>query len=774
MATTTGHEIEGLGDVEGLASPKAKAEVLATKIREEVRSGTAEPLGAHVEYEDHPGPDKGKTAWVSSATLNKNGKGNCNSTTVAAAHGVEQADGTVVKTDPSHVAVVDVPQAPGKPPVQHAFLIASPKPGDKPLDVDGDGKVVGDLPMDRVIDVNVAKGANGGRPLPKEVYQGASVEPIHPPHVRDLSHVHAHPADRAAEGQAYQGVERAHAPQTPEGIKVAEVSHLAARLVTPPVEHVPRPVAELYPTHHPVLDEVGKLVPAEAAGKRLLGFRVGLGHAQQYKAGLASIANGVNPAPLPSDPPITQEHREAASDLHDHLVDMAGVAPGRKDGPVQASVDALAEHVVSLKDGDRSEPEHDVRATQTAEIAAMLPGAVPPAIMQHLPRLVDETTASTLPALPAGRVERVRYPDEDDDVLPLYAGDDKDEEFGALGSGMWLSLAEALDDWGCGHPADGRRREPPPRVCDPRLGSWFGSFGAAPNRPGALDQRYRDEGRQDQRGGRQDQRGGQVVEEMEFLEIVPGRSEEDHLREWDRVHAANLRRWTAERRRRARERERAHFREMLRGDARLGGWGDWRRDRVFLDDVRFRRAYAAATSSPHAVRLLLAGMTVHGYDLPHLQAAAMQRGLALPAALQPDPSLGGVGDDARLGGGHGGGGGGLGGGLGRGRGGYGGGYGGPSYVAPVLGPVCVDPTDPSGPCYDPSLSGVGDSAALAEVDRKLDEHRAATETKVGHLDLDDDGGGHSGGAVRDMAAALRAALAPGGRPLAACSSGCRV
>ena len=106
------HEIEGVGTV-SLEDPLSKAEMIASQARKEQRLGTAEPLGKDVVFEDHPGPDKGATAWKSSATTNKVKKANCNSITLAAIHGVEAPDGTVVPSNPSHVGVVRVPQQDG-------------------------------------------------------------------------------------------------------------------------------------------------------------------------------------------------------------------------------------------------------------------------------------------------------------------------------------------------------------------------------------------------------------------------------------------------------------------------------------------------------------------------------------------------------------------------------------------------------------------------------------------------------------------------------------
>ena len=446
--------------------PQAKADMTAALIRGDVKTGTAEPPGDHVKFTDQAGPDQGVTAWKTPANLNKEGVGNCNSIVRAAAP----------SADASHVGVVRVPQPDGKEPVDHAFLIADAKPGDKPLVTDGAGKVVGPLPIERVIDPSVAKGANGGVPLPAEVYQGASVAPIWPAHTDDLSHVHAPAADRAAEGNAYQGAERLHTPETPAGVKVAEVSHLAARVVTPPVNAVPRPLPELYPGH-PVLSglaEAGKDVAAiedaaKVALERVVPWKATLPMVQQYKAGIDAIAAGTNPAPLAGDPPITAEHVAAAKALSDHIVDLAGAQrhPAH-GGPDAESVKAIEEHVETLKGGDRAEPAHDVAATLTSEVDAVLPGAVRHEVRRHLPR------------------PRRREVD-DFELSPIFLDGDREDDFGALGSGMWLPMGEALfgalDAWACGHPRDGRRRAPSPRATDPRMGAVTAPSGGGGGAP---------------------------------------------------------------------------------------------------------------------------------------------------------------------------------------------------------------------------------------------------------------------------------------------------
>ena len=689
--------------------------------------------------------------------------------------------------------------------------MAEPGPGDKPLNLDGDGKVVGGLPADRILDPNVLKGANGGRALPPELYAQASPSrpsrrPARPGRV---SHVLAPPEVRAAEGTAYQGGPRAAAPQTPAGVRVAEVSLLAARLVTPPLAHEPGPVKDLYPAAHPVLDEFGKVVvPVEAALKRDLGFVATPRMAQQYQAGLQKIMAGENPAPLPSDPPVTPEHAAAAKGLHDHLMDLADHQ--KRTGPSDASVQALAAHAVSLRDGDRTEPAHDERAMQTAEVAAMLPGigAVPAVLDRHLARA---PAAAAAPAAPV----RIRLPflgDDDFDVLPVYAEDD--DEFGALGSGMALALALALDGWACGHPRDGRRRRPPVRPCDPRLGAFFDNDG---------ERRRREE-----EARRWEARFGRLADGWDAAAPVAGYAApvyaapaERRAGSWTAWSAAEAAAETASRGRPAdrsgprgrrrtptappagtspARRPRAHptegeqpgrrrdptrpgptprrvrtrwrtssppsaahagrHRDRPAGPAPSGDWGrrTVRGPGCLVDQPPLSaRAYAAATQHvPGAVRALLGGERVHGYDLRALRAGAAARGLALPDALT-DPRLGGPGHW------HGGGGG----------GGHFYGWG-PAVVQPVYAPACVDPTDPADPCYDPSLGGVGDLPAAGGLEpailSEVRAHRAAVEgpRARGLAALDELAGPPAGQSVAAMVSQLRAALAGGGPAAAPC------
>lgn len=404
------------------------ADIAAALIRGDVKSGVAEPPGDHVKYDAPAGVDKN----IAPAAVNAAGKASCGPLARAAAPFV----------DASHVGAVAVPQADGTV-AHHTFLVADAKPGDAPIVIGGDGKAITPIPADRIIDPSVPKGMNGGKPLPVEVYQGAALSPIWPAHVDDLSHVHAPAADRAAEGQAFQGAPRLHTPTTPEGASIAAVSHLAARNVTPPATHEPRPLTELYPGH-PVLSEVGKL---EDELKRTVGWPTTLKMAEQYHAGLTSIAAGVNPAPLPSDPMITDEHKRIAVALKDHVETLA-----KAGGGDASAVKTLEKHATGLQE-PRLDAPHDVHATIISEVDAMLPGATPAHVRQHI---------------------RARQPEIEPYFISL--GDaDRGDDFG-----LHIALSLALESCAVGHPTDGRRPPRPVRSLDPRMGA-----GPAPSVPAA-------------------------------------------------------------------------------------------------------------------------------------------------------------------------------------------------------------------------------------------------------------------------------------------------
>jgi hypothetical protein len=307
--------------------------------------------------------------------------------------------------------------------------------------------------------------------------------------------------------------------------------------------------------------------------------------------------------------------------------------------------------------------------------------------------------------------------------------------------------------------------------------------------------RHREMGREEREREREHRPGlwDRLFGRRERLEVVvdprrelverarPMESVEEHMRAWERGHP-ELAATDIARRRGAWAAERTAFLEGhgSRLDPRLGAW--WERrpvDVAFLDERRFRLAYEAARTSAHAVRKLLAGYPVHGYDLAHLRAAADARGLPLPEAIADAP-LAGLREDARLGSPY----------SMVSHGFRGGGWrhphwrGGPAVVVADYGPACVpvDPTDPSDPCYspltDPSLSGPGPApAALATepaagtggLASELAAHRRATETgiRLPAVFLDD-----LGASARDMAAALKEAFAGAKGPPAGCTTGC--
>ena len=162
------------------------------------------------------------------------------------------------------------------------------------------------IPAGRIIIPNVGHGMNGGQPLPPAVYQGASLAPIHPPGLPDLSHVHADPTDRASEGRAHQGLVRLHTPQTEAGAVVAEVAHLAARLVDPHPLAEARPVAELYPRMRPR--------PRPSVRTAWVGAQLQDGCAVRRRAASRG-RRWHEPRPLLGDPALRPEHQEAAKAL---------------------------------------------------------------------------------------------------------------------------------------------------------------------------------------------------------------------------------------------------------------------------------------------------------------------------------------------------------------------------------------------------------------------------------------------------------------------------
>lgn len=419
-------------------NPAATADIQAALIRQDVTEGTAQPPGAHVQYE--PPRSDGKDVWKSPAEVNATGKASCNS--------LPRAEAPFV--DASHVGVAQL-KTPSGETVNHAFLLLAPKPGEPAVKFGPDGKPTTPIPPSRIHDPSINRGANAGKPLDPELVANASYSPIWPKHRQDLSHVHAPPADRAAEGNAYQGAPRGHTPQTEAGRTVAAAAHLAARNVTPPVTHRPRPIEELYPGH-PVLSAVGR---AEDRVKGWLGWQTTPRMAREFGEGLITLAQGTIPAELSSDLRITPDHAAAAKVLHDFLILLKDAQAG-----IPAAVRKLELLGPALLEADPSTPEGDARLTVVSELDAMLPGVIPEDVTRHLSR--RETIEVNGEAFDVF--------DGDVDVAPMFSMSEDDRDLDIVNPMNW-ALTEALGGFAVGHPHDGRRSPAPAR--DPRLG-WAG------------------------------------------------------------------------------------------------------------------------------------------------------------------------------------------------------------------------------------------------------------------------------------------------------------
>lgn len=427
------------------SDPQASAEIQAALVRQDIKTDTAEPVKPAVVYKD-PGPSAPDT-WKSPAEVNASGEASCNSLTRASAPHV----------DASHIGVIQVKDEKGNVVRHHSFALKDAATGEAPVVIGGDGKALTPIPADRVHDESAARGMPGGT-FPIEAYQGANFAPIHPPHLDDLSHVHAPPADRAAEGLAHQGEPRLHTPQTEAGAAVAAASHLAARVVTPPVTAVPRPMGELYPGH-PLLHAVGEGEDAvKAAVERVVDWPTTRRMISQFDGGLAVIAAGANPAPLPGDAPVGPEHVEAAKAMRSHLLDLGHNQLRDQDKPHDAaSASRLDATIAALPQLDVADPGHDAKATVVSEVAAMLPSTTP----RHVRRALAQVP-----------------------MAPFYehGGLDYDRESYGESLGLGLALGVALSSVAAGHPGDGQRPERPRRGrraagSDPSMGATTATGG---------------------------------------------------------------------------------------------------------------------------------------------------------------------------------------------------------------------------------------------------------------------------------------------------------
>ena len=660
------------------ASPLAAARIQAAAIHGDIETGQTEMPGAHVRYEDEPGKDQS----LSPRQLNEEGKGNCASIPRAVAPFV----------DASHVGVVPVPQKDGGV-VHHTFLIKDAAPGDAPIHIGPDGRALSPIPPERIIDPNVGHGMNGGQPLPPAVYQGAALAPIAPPGVPDLSHVHADPADRAAEGKSHQGAPTLHAPTTEKGAHVAVASNLAARNVDPHPTAEPRPVEELYPAH-----------PAEAKADREHGPLPNASRRQvaQYASGLQAVAAGRNPAPLPDDPPVAPEHREAAAALLDHVKNLAN-AQVTKAPPAEKAVaiEALTSTTERLKTADRSDPEHDAHATIVAEVERMLPGMTPPHVAEHIPR-----APAAPPAPRASHRELDLFSGADDGELAFFFFDGADR--GGAGLDLTMSVAvtvalchEHLRRWRVGCPGDGNRCERPARrTLDRRMGAIGEMF-----REGHEPQEWREHRELVERRRREHERGAREFRDRHMGD--PRRREFEHRREFEPRRDLALgedprrARMNAEHEvgprhadRRVEHAEQGHHQhrgDEARGeqvrwhDRRIGALGmGWHgRDRYLVGNQswRLKRAINAYNTNPMAHATLDNGGRVFGISLAEIQMAK-----GVPQVIDPMIS----------GGFHGGG-------MGHGRGG-GQGFGAGSFGSALL-VGDGDDIDPS--MFDPMIAGTG-------------------------------------------------------------------
>jgi hypothetical protein len=427
------------------ADPHAAADVVASLIRSDQRSGTDLPAGLppHVVYHEPTGADR----IPAPATVVHEGAAACGAMCRAQAS----------KEKATHVGVCRATGKDGKP-VHHAFLVAAARPGEKPLVTDPHGKAIGGLDMRRKRDPSSERGMACGCHVPDHLYQEASFAAIHPDRLHPdhpggaaHAHVHAHPAERAAAGVAYQGAPRAHLPESPGGRAVAQVAALAARAVTPPPGHEPRLPHELYPhpeVHHPEAD-----APHVPHHPHHLGMMVA-----ELSGALHTIGSGVNPHPLPEDPPLTPAHVEAAKSMAGTLMKVSMATPAHEhhpDDPVrQAEVLALVpqdkQHALRgqilsaasmLEHVDGKQPENDVALSVASELTALLPGVLPPEVGHALRRRRATRQTARMARLAADLIQVGSEPD--------------------ASLAMSLALMVALDDVHVGCPWDGRRPPPP-------------------------------------------------------------------------------------------------------------------------------------------------------------------------------------------------------------------------------------------------------------------------------------------------------------------------
>jgi hypothetical protein len=451
--------------------PHAAADVLASLIRSDQRDGKDLPEGlpSSTKYAEPDGPDR----IPAPATVAREGAAACGALCRAEAS----------KEKATHVGVCRATGPDGKP-VHHAILVAAAKPGELPLVTDkATGKSIGPVDLKRIKDPSKDRGMNCGCHVPTELYQKASFSPIHPddlhpdsPGGQAGSLIHAEPSERAAAGMSYQGLPRAHLPETDAGRAVAQVAALAARAVTPPPGHEPREAHELHPhPEHP---------HPEVDGHN--GGRIHLPeHLEQMTAeivgALHTIGGGKNPHPLPEDPPVTPAHAEAARSMIGTLVKSAKATPAHEhfdDPERQAQVLAvvpaheqqklkgqLLSAAAQLEHVDTQDPKKDLAVTVASELDALLPGVLPAEIGHSLRKRRANRQARRLLTEMIG----VGY------------------EHDGAGLASSIAMMVALDDFHVGCPWDGRRAPPPRHPHRPTPASDAPLAGGSVSQRAALD-----------------------------------------------------------------------------------------------------------------------------------------------------------------------------------------------------------------------------------------------------------------------------------------------
>jgi len=440
-------------------NPKATAQIQASLIQSDVETGAAQPPGDHVVYHD-PGPNAPDT-WKSPAEVNATGKASCNSIVRAAA--------PFVPGGVSHVGVAESTDPKTGDKVQHAFLVAAPKPGDPAISVDADGKAVGGIPASRIVDPSVARGMAAP---PTSLYQAAALAPVKLP----ASAATAPAPTRAAAGEGYQGTTRLHTPATSAGAAVAEASQVAGRAVVPPPEHVPRPAEELYPGH-PILTGIGT---AEQWLSSTPEWRTSAGMLRNWYDGLGKIVLGEAPVALPGDPAVSAEMRESAKQIRGFVELLK-----RVEDKIPGAAEQLEAVKVALRRGpaEGKAVATDAIRSVVAEVDAMAPGVVPAHVREALvqaPPLVEAASPAEVDAAPATVAATALWL-----MLPNSEGPNRESTSFPLDLALTMTVGQLLGErWAVGYPDDDYRRTLPRPEPDPRLGAPAPATASAGGMPG--------------------------------------------------------------------------------------------------------------------------------------------------------------------------------------------------------------------------------------------------------------------------------------------------